>query len=152
MNTPSAGMVTGATLRQLDYWSRLGLFGGKASAGAGSGTQRDWDGVAVVLLRALVLFAGIWGVPRYRHLVGLEDRMREWALGHNGSFVSCWLVVSEHGFELVPSWARSVSPAAVVVDLGACQAYVASVRDQPPREGPVQREDNSAPTPLMATG
>jgi hypothetical protein len=122
--------VTGASLRQLDYWSRLGLFEGGARAGGGSGTQRDWDDVAVVLLRALVLFSQIWGVPRYRRLVGLESRMQQWALGHNGSFASCWLVVRHDGWELVPSWARNTATAAVVIDLGECQLYTEEARNQ----------------------
>ena len=131
MNTPGAGAVTGASLRQLDYWSRLGIFGGTARAGTGSGTQRDWDDVALVMLRAMVLLANIWGVPRYRHLMGLERQMQEWALGHSGSFTGCWLVLSEEGKFLVPFWAtREVSPAATLIDLGACQRYVEEARNQ----------------------
>jgi hypothetical protein len=133
MNTPTAGAVSGATLRQLDYWSRLGIFGGKARAGGGSGTQRQWDEVAVVLLRALVYLGTLCGSPRYRRMVGAEEKMRGWAATHDGHFTGCWLVVNEFDVLVVPAsyvWAHPISPAAVVIDLGACQQYVNEVQDQ----------------------
>jgi hypothetical protein len=131
VGTPAAAALSGASLRQLDYWSRMGIFSGAARAGGGSGTQRHWDDIQLVLLRAMVELGNLWGVPRYRYLVGAEDRLRSWAEAHNGRFDGCWMVLTtDHEVTLMPRWARAFSPAACIIDLEGCQDYVTEVRAQ----------------------
>lgn len=120
MRSPQACAVADVTYRQLDYWSRIGLFDGK-TVGRGSGTQRSWDEPQVIALCAVRLITGL-GQIQVRRLHDAVGLIRErWEA--DPYLRDAWLIISrdEVRVDVVPAVA---GPVATVVNLEACAAQV----------------------------
>lgn len=123
MNSAHVALASGATYRQLDYWVRLGVFGGGTQAG-GSGTVRSWTEPQAVLVRALVLLSRIQR-PDYGRFKGAEDKIIA-AWEHDNDLEGVWLILAP-GTVYVGSLFFTAE-AAVVVDLAACLTHVRAIR------------------------
>jgi hypothetical protein len=106
---------TGVTYRQLDYWSRLGLFGFKAAPGMGSGAQRDWEDHQVVLVRALVLISQM-SHPAFNRFAIEPLVLSAWLIDPD---LNGWWLVCTPGAVEVTQHVPAVA-ALLLVDLGAC--------------------------------
>jgi hypothetical protein len=119
MRSPEVCTRTGASYRQLDYWSRLGLFGG--TDGLGSGSQRDWEDHQVVLVRAFVLISRLLAHPAYTRFKGADALVRE-AWQKRPDLAGYWLVITPEGITVLPN--LGLAEAIVLVDLGVCAQQV----------------------------
>jgi DNA-binding transcriptional MerR regulator len=71
MNSAEAMSRSGATYRQLDYWTRQGLL--KPVGGTGSGSVRDWSRVEVDVMARMVALVECGLSPRQAEAIA---RMR----------------------------------------------------------------------------
>lgn len=114
---------TGATYRQIDYWTRMCLFSA-GRVGGGSGSRREFDDPEVVLVRALVLISRL-SHPAYRRFVDVLPQLRE-AWEGDPELRGYWLVMTAD-VVLVVHHSRDAVPldvAVLMVDLGACAEVV----------------------------
>lgn len=125
MRTPKVSKVTGATFRQLDYWARLGLFGGEVTS-KGSGSNREWDPVQVILAKALSLLSRLGASAKYGRLRRIEPALR--ALhATNPDLNDCWLILTED--RAFVSQGPFYATAGIVIDLSYCARAVLKAKE-----------------------
>lgn len=77
----AAKRYSGATDRQLRYWSQSGLLVAHVQEPTGPGVARIWDRADVVALRVVVLLLGSgWSLQRLRKPQGRETYRALWCL------------------------------------------------------------------------
>lgn len=108
--------LVGATYRQLDYWSKLGVLQPDGEGG-GSGSRRSWPATEIRIAKVLAAYSKVSGPtsgsPAYRK--DIAEAIRE--AGPKAG----WVIITPETAAVVPAGDRSwvESGAAVVVVLEA---------------------------------
>ena len=125
LSTEEVAAYAGCSLRQCDYWVRLGVLIPTVPA-RGSGTQRRYDRTEARI--TWVITAANSGRQRRGNVAPLAE-VAAW-LRANGAW-SGWLVIGEHGAgiashaaDLLDELAR-LGPVVTLVDLDACPSFAA---------------------------